>query len=96
MLVVTVEIWPYGDPEHPRRIARIGAAQTSVVAGNVADYEAVVIVDDELLGVAGIRRHRRADGPLELVRRIIDEYVAGPDGIDPAVLEALLDRMGDR
>ena len=47
MLVVTVEIWPYGDPEHPRRIARIGAAQTSVVAGNVADYEAVVIVDDE-------------------------------------------------
>lgn len=92
MLVLYVEVWPGGDPGQRRRIAQIGAAQTSVVSG-IADYEAVLIVDEEPVGVAKIRRHLRADGPLELIRRLIDEATDNLDAIDPDTREVILELL---
>lgn len=95
MLVVTIEVWPGGDPDRPRRIARIGAANLSDVA-DVSDYAAVLIIDDELVGVGHIVGHQRDLGPLELVRRVISEAVDEDDVIDPDVRDALTDRLGRR
>lgn len=92
MLVVNVEVWPGGDPGQRRRIAQVGAAQTSVVSG-IADYEAVLIVDDEPVGVARIRRHLRADGPLELIRRLLNEANDDLDAIDPDTREVIIELL---
>ncbi len=93
MLVVTIEVWPGGNPDRSRRIAQVGAANLSDVA-DVSDYAAVLTIDDEPAGYAHIVGHRRDLGPLELLRRIITDAVA--DDVIPHVSDALLTRLGLR
>jgi hypothetical protein len=68
MLVVTVELWPFGNPARSRRLGRLGIANIADQAG-VSDY-VVVLQDDTGRNDAGlVRGHSRADGFWPLLAR---------------------------
>lgn len=76
MLVVAVEIWPGGDRSRKVRIAEATAANVSELS-EVSDYKCrVTATGCADLGIEPIAEnfkiedHHRADGALELVRRM--------------------------
>lgn len=69
MLVVKVELWPGGDQEQAREIARVGVA--NVAGRDECDYVVVRAQDGAVDGSWLVAGHRRADGALELVRRAL-------------------------
>ena len=80
MLVMTVQVWPYGDPAEARNVA-------AVAVGNVADLDdgrceyVAVATDDGFAPAAGCRvEHARDDGPLALLARVL--ATATPEGIE--------------
>jgi hypothetical protein len=69
-MVATVDIWPGGDDTRVRRLARIGVAMVTEAEG-VADYVAVIVEDGRAAAAAVVNGHRREDGPLVLLDRVL-------------------------
>jgi len=63
VLVVTVEVWPGGDPRRKQCVGWMTAVNESALAEN-SRYD--VHVDGESVGTV---RHRRSDGAWALVRK---------------------------
>lgn len=78
MLVVNIEIWPGGDADEAFTVAHIEAANIGGLITSAYEVEISQTADPSSLVHAieksfVVRGHRRADGPLELVRRIIEQ-----------------------
>ena len=98
MLVVKVELWPFGDATRSREIGRIGIANVSGSA--VSDYIAVLVDDAGRCAHMMIADHARTDGFWPLVARAARNATV-PAALSPipeylrAVIERVAQRMTD-
>jgi hypothetical protein len=76
MIVVRVELWPYGDPRPLRQIALLGIVNVGPDGDGRHAYEA------RFEGRITRLSHDRADGALALVARAIDALAQGSES-DP-------------
>jgi hypothetical protein len=83
VIVVRVEIWPFGDPRPLRQIALLGIVNVGPSGDGRHTYEAHF--EGRITRVS----HKRADGALVLVARAIDALAEGsePDPLVPASAE---------
>ena len=93
MLVVRVELWPGGRPDHPTTIAVAGIANVSGLAP-VSSYLTVVVDDSGDTHSALVADHRRADGPWPLVARAVSPRASRrvPAPLEPTV-QLILERL---
>jgi len=100
MLVVTVDLWPYGDRRHARTVDTIAIANTGDGTADVADYAVWragwPALEQELEKLTGrtipppdamVRRHRRADGAAALAAKAIRALEHARDQLVAAALE---------
>ena len=95
MLVVKVELWPFGDATRSREIGRIGIGNVS--GSMISDYVAVLVddtgrrVDVELTG------HMRSDGFWPLISRASRQANADSDSVGlPDDVSAAAERIAQR
>ncbi len=79
MLVVTVEIWPGGDPESKRTLGQMRIGNDSGLA-DISDYSALLYQEaSERLKVEGfeqavtVKGHPRSEGPWKLVYEVLSQ-----------------------
>ncbi|WNI19217.1 hypothetical protein [Actinacidiphila sp. ITFR-21] len=87
MLVLRVEIWPGGDRDRAKEIARVGIANTTGLRA-VSDYSVVHLDEAGARTNARVRGHRRGLGWVPLAARALaglcEPAAAVPDGDDMA------------
>ena len=81
MLVVRVEIWPFGKSENAYEISRIGISNVTPESED-STYEATAIIGrtaaEEVYGTV-IDHHERSAGWLALVRRVLTNFILKDD-----------------
>lgn len=85
MLIARIEVWPMGDANRGREIARVGIANISEL-NPVSDYRVTTLLGCDTLPwelISHVHRHRRADGWTPLMARAIDgistaSHTSGP------------------
>jgi hypothetical protein len=98
VLVVKVELWPFGDAASSREIGRIGIANIS--GSDVSDYIAVLVDDAGRCAHMMIADHARKDGFWPLVAQAA-RNATPPEVLSPipedlhAVVERVAHRMTD-
>lgn len=94
MLAVHLEVFPAGDITRRRTVSGVAIANISALAAH-SDYHAVVIEDGTVTQAAHVVAHRRDDGAVALLRRVLEEATDDLDVVPARMREALLQRMHD-
>lgn len=87
MLVVNVELWPYGNESEKKTIAKMGIANDGTSGSSrIGNYVAVANTDRGDFEVGAIKNHDRRYDVWELVYRVIQEMSSQIDGFSSAEL----------
>ena len=74
MLVVTVEVWPGGDPLRKRNIGSMTLANMSEL-NECSDYEGFLHHGDGHSDHITVQGHFRSRGAWELIRKALNKYI---------------------